>query len=106
MEDIVDDTLRMGVVEEALGETINLASETETKVIDLAQWINEMTGNKAGVVFTSKRDWDKSVRRRASIEKAQRILGYKPKTETKTGLRSVYRWFNENLENRKKSANF
>ncbi|TDA41657.1 MAG: nucleotide sugar epimerase, partial [Thermoproteota archaeon] len=34
VEDIVDGTLRMGVVEEAVGEAINLASETETRVID------------------------------------------------------------------------
>ena len=28
-----------------------MASETETRIIDLAGWINEITGNKAGVVF-------------------------------------------------------
>ena len=40
VEDIVDGTLRMGVVKEAVGEAVNLASETETRVIDLAQWVN------------------------------------------------------------------
>jgi UDP-glucose 4-epimerase len=64
----------MGVVEEAVGEAINLASEKETRVIDLANWINEMTGNKAGIVFKPRRDWDKAIRRRASIEKAKRYL--------------------------------
>jgi nucleoside-diphosphate-sugar epimerase len=98
VEDIVDGTLRMGVVEEAVGEAINLASETETKVIDLANWINEMTGNKAGIVFRQRRDWDKAIRRRASIEKARRILGYEPKTDMKTGLRRVYEWIRENKD--------
>jgi UDP-glucose 4-epimerase len=92
VEDIVDGTLRMGIVEEAVGEAINLASETETRVIDLANWVNEIAGNKAGIVFKSRRDWDKAIRRRASIEKAKRILGYEPKTEMKTGLRRVYEW--------------
>jgi len=98
VEDIVDGTLRMGVVEEAVGEAINLASEKETRVIDLANWINEMTGNKAGIVFKPRRDWDKAIRRRASIEKARRILGYEPKTDMKTGLRKVYEWIKENRD--------
>jgi nucleoside-diphosphate-sugar epimerase len=106
VDDIVDGTLRMGVVEEAVGEAINLASGTETRIIDLANWINEITGNKAGVVFKPRRDWDKAIRRRASIEKARKILGYEPKTDMKTGLRKVYDWFRENWENISKSVKF
>jgi len=56
VEDIVNGTLRMGVMKEAVGEAINLASETETKIIDLANWVNEMTGNKAGIIFKPRRD--------------------------------------------------
>lgn len=104
--DIVDGALRMGVIEEAIGEAINLATGTETRVIDLANWINEITGNKAGIVFRERRDWDKAIRRRASIEKARRILGYKPKTDMKTGLRKVYKWFKENWEKIERSVNF
>ncbi|MEM3365322.1 MAG: NAD-dependent epimerase/dehydratase family protein [Candidatus Bathyarchaeia archaeon] len=104
VDDIVDGTLRMGVMEEALGEAINLASETETKVIDLAKLINEITGNKAGIVYRQRRDWDKAIRRRASIEKAKRILSYEPKTDMMRGLRRVYEWFRENWENIKASV--
>jgi nucleoside-diphosphate-sugar epimerase len=86
----------MGVVAEAVGEAVNLASETETRIIDLANWINELTGNDAGVVFKPRRDWDKVVRRRASIEKAEKILGYKPKTDIKVGLEKTYKWIFEN----------
>jgi len=98
VEDIVDGTLRMGIVKEAVGEAINLASETETKVIDLANWINKLTRNKAGVFFRSRRDWDKVIRRKASIEKARRILGYQPKTDIKSGLKKTYYWILENKE--------
>ena len=106
VEDIVDGTLRMGVIKEALGEAINLASETETRVIDLANWINEITGNDAGVIFKPRRDWDKVVRRKASIEKARKLLGYEPKTDMKKGLKRVYDWFRENWENIEKSIEF
>jgi len=98
VEDIVDGTLRMGVIKEAVGEAINLASGAETRIIDLANWINELTGNRMGVVFRPRRSWDKAVRRRASIEKARRILGYEPKADMKTGLEKTYRWLLENKD--------
>jgi nucleoside-diphosphate-sugar epimerase len=105
VEDIVDGTMRLGVMPEAIGEAVNLASEVETKVIDLAKWINELTGNKAGIAYKPRRDWDKATRRRASIDKARRLLGYQPKTVMKTGLKRVQEWFTENRERIEKSVN-
>lgn len=99
VEDIVDGTLRMGMIAEAIGEAINLASETETRVIDLANWINEITGNRAGIIYKERRDWDKATRRRASIEKARRVLGYSPKMNVQEGLRKVHDWLKVNWEN-------
>ncbi|MDX1814127.1 MAG: NAD-dependent epimerase/dehydratase family protein, partial [Candidatus Bathyarchaeia archaeon] len=90
VEDVVDGALRMGVLEEAVGEAVNLASETETRVIDLANWILELTGNKAKIVYGNQRDWDRVVKRKASIEKARRILGYEPEVDMRTGLKNTY----------------
>lgn len=104
--DIVDGTLRLGALQEAVGETFNLASNTETRIIDLAKMINEITGNSAGIVFKPKRSWDRSTRRRASIDKARKTLGYQPKTDIRTGLQHVYSWFKENWDNIKASARF
>ncbi len=106
VDDIVDGTLRIGVVPGAVGEAINLASETETRVIDLANWINELVGNKAGIVFKPRRDWDTVVKRRASIEKAAKILGYEPKTDTKKGLGKTYDWILENKDKIEQVAKF
>lgn len=106
VEDIVDGTLRMGIVEEAVGEAVNLASEIETRVIDLAIWINELVGNDAGVVFKPRRGWDNIVRRRASIEKAGKILGYEPKTSIKAGLKKTYGWILENKDKIKECVSF
>ena len=64
----------------------------------MANWINEMTGNNSGIVYEQRRDWDKAIRRRASIEKARRILGYEPKTDMKTGLGRVYEWIRKNKD--------
>jgi len=106
VDDVVDGTLCIGFVKEAVGEAINLASGTETRIIDLANWINELTGNSAGIVFRPRRDWDKAVRRRASIEKAKKILGYQPKTDIKTGLERTYKWILENKDRIKHSVKF
>jgi nucleoside-diphosphate-sugar epimerase len=106
VDDIVDGTLRIGVVKEAVGDAFNLASETETRVIDLANWINELVGNKAGIVSKPRRDWDKVVKRRASIEKARKILGYEPKTDIKTGLQMTYKWISENKNRIEAAATF
>jgi nucleoside-diphosphate-sugar epimerase len=106
VEDIVEGNLRMGVTPGAAGEAINLASGVETRVIDLANQINELTGNKAGIEYKKKRDWDKSNRRRASIEKARRILGYDPSTKFSDGLSAVKRWFQHNWKDIESSASF
>ncbi len=96
VEDIIDGTLRLGVIPEAVGDAFNFASETETKVIDIANMVNEITGNRNGVEFVARRDWDKIIRRRASIEKARRVLGYEPGTEMKEGIKRTYDWIMEN----------
>ncbi len=60
VDDIVDGVLRLGVIESAAGEAMNLASGKETSVKELAALINEITGNPTEAVFVPKRDWDKS----------------------------------------------
>jgi nucleoside-diphosphate-sugar epimerase len=104
VEDIVDGTLRLGVIPEAVGDAFNLASETETKVIDIANMVNELTGNHNGTEFLARRDWDKITQRRASIEKASRVLGYKPRMKVKDGIKKTYDWIMENREKIESSA--
>jgi len=104
--DIVDGLLRMATNPKAIGEAINLASNTETKISDLAQMINEITGNTAGVKMVPRRDWDKIIRRRASIDKAKEILGYDPKNNVPEVLNEIYQWFLDKKENIENSARF
>lgn len=106
VDDIIDGTLRLGVVTEAVGGAFNLASDTETKVIDIANMVNEITGNPSGVRFIARRDWDKITRRRASIDKARKVLGYEPKTRIKDGIKKVYDWIMENRDKIEACARF
>jgi len=106
VEDIVDGTLRADATPEAVGEAFNLASETETRVIDIANMINELTGNHNGTEFVSRRDWDKITRRRASIEKARKVLGYEPKMKMKEGIKRTHDWIVEKREQIQTNAKF
>jgi UDP-glucose 4-epimerase len=106
VEDIVDGTLRLGIIPEAVGGAFNLASETETRVIDIANRVNELTRNHNGVEFIARRDWDKIERRRASIEKARKVLGYEPGTKIKEGIKRTLDWITENRDKIEASARF
>jgi len=104
--DLIEGLLAMTYCEDAVGEAFNLATSREIRIRDLAQWILEITGNEAGIVFRERRDWDKKNRLLASIEKAHKILGYEPKMDFKVGLKKVYAWFIENQENIRASCKF
>ncbi len=104
--DIVNGLLACAVYDEAVGEAINLASSRETKILDLATWVNEMTRNEAGVVFKERRNWDRKNRLLASIDKARRILRYEPEMEFKAGLQRVHGWFEKNWKRIQESAEF
>jgi len=104
--DLVDGLLRAGYYEQAIGQEFNLASGKETRIIDLANMINEAVGNTAGVKYVSRRKWDTKTRLLASIEKAKKLVGYEPKTEFKEGLINTIQWFKENWDKIEKAAKF
>jgi len=104
--DLVEGLLRAGYYEQAIGEEFNLASGKETRIIDLAQMINEAVGNKAGIEFKPRRKWDTKKRLLASIEKARNLIGYEPRVDFKEGLMETIEWFRKNWDKIEKSAEF
>jgi len=104
--DLVDGLLRAGFYKEAIGEQFNLASAEETKIIDLANMISELTDNKAGIKFVSRRKWDTKSRLLASIQRAKELIGYQPETTFEEGLRATIEWFKANWDLIGKSASF
>jgi nucleoside-diphosphate-sugar epimerase len=104
--DLVKGLLAMAYTEDAVGEAINLGTGKETRIRDLAEWINELTCNDAGIVFRERRDWDKKPRLLASIEKAKKILDYEPQCNMKAGLKKTYCWFMEHKNEIETSVKF
>lgn len=79
------------------GEVYNLASGRETSIIELAQMINQLTENKAGITFLPPRPWDHSGNRFGSTAKAEKELGFKASIFLEEGLKRTVTWTHENL---------
>jgi len=106
VDDIIRGLLAMGVLEEAIGEAFNLGSAKENRVIDMANMVNKLAGNEAGIVFAERRNWDVKCRLLSSVDKAKIVLGYMPQIKFDDGLRNVYQWFTGNWDSIQKTAEF
>ena len=106
VSDIVEGLLSTVYYEEAVGEAFNLGSAREIRIIDLANWINELTGSEAGIVFKARRSWDKKSRLLSSIDKARKVLHYEPEIEFRQGLEYTHQWFLDNWDKIRDSAEF
>jgi nucleoside-diphosphate-sugar epimerase len=106
VDDIVDALLRAGYFENAIGQEMNIASGVETRILDMATRINELVGNKAGIVTAPRRVWDTKTRLLACIDRAKTMLGYEPKTDFDEGLKKTIDWFKANWDNIQRDAEF
>ena len=80
------------------GEVYNLASGRETSIRELAEIINEISGNKAPVELKPARDWDTSGTRFGDPSKAKEKLGFEAKVTIKEGLEETIKWTKENMD--------
>jgi nucleoside-diphosphate-sugar epimerase len=104
--DIVDALLRAGYYEKAIGQEMNIASGRETKILWMAERINELTHNKAGVIRIERRTWDTKERLLASIDRAKEVLGYSPIMDFEEGLEHTIGWFKDNWNRILRDAEF
>ncbi len=85
---------------------MNLASGKETVIIEMANMVNEITGNAAGIKHIPRRRWDTKDRLLASVDKARGVIGYDPKMEFRKGLERTVEWFRANWEDIERDARF
>ncbi|AKQ53455.1 NAD-dependent epimerase/dehydratase family protein [Bordetella hinzii] len=81
-----------------IGEVYNLATGKETSILELATLINEFTGNPAPLDLRPARDWDRSGKRFASTDKADRVLGFQAQVDIRDGIRRTVEWTKANRE--------
>jgi nucleoside-diphosphate-sugar epimerase len=92
--DEVEGILTMLHKEGAIGEVINLGSDKEFTILELAENIKELTGSRSKIVFKPL-PIDDPVRRCPDLSKAKRILGWEPKTTLKESLLKSIAWFKD-----------
>ena len=106
VDDIISGLLAMGIKEEAIGEAFNLGSAKEHRVIDMANMVNKLAANNAGIMYAERRNWDVKCKLLSSVDNAKRVLGYQPKMAFEDGLKNVHQWFSENWDSIQKTAEF
>ncbi|MGQ9493057.1 MAG: UDP-glucuronic acid decarboxylase family protein [Anaerolineae bacterium] len=78
-------------------EPVNLGNPTEMKLLDFALLINELVGNKAGIVYRPL-PMDDPKRRQPDITRARQVLGWEPKVGLEEGLVQTIEWFKQTLQ--------
>ncbi len=83
---------RMGTLDAAIGETINIGPDEETTtVLGLAQAIAELLNFDLDPIFVSDRPLEVKAAT-CSADKARRLLGYETRMDLRGGLQSMIDW--------------
>jgi len=97
VEDLIEGIVRLLLSDEHL--PVNLGNPVELTILEFAEKINQIVGNKAGIVFVpgDRLDSDPQ-RRRPDITRARTILGWEPKFSLDVGLLETIAYFRQKLE--------
>ena len=80
------------------GDAYNLASGTDTSILNLAKIINDYTGSSADVELLPARDWDRSGKRFGSTEKSAKYLSFTTTVNINNGLMKTVEWTKANYD--------
>jgi UDP-glucuronate decarboxylase len=84
--------LRLAALEEARGSIVNIGNNRETRIIDLAKLILEITNSDSCITYYPLSE-DDPLRRMPDISKAEYLLGWRPKVSLEEGLLHTLEWF-------------
>jgi nucleoside-diphosphate-sugar epimerase len=104
--DLVQGLIKSAYYKEAIGENFNLAAGREISISDMAKQVQKVTGNEIEFLFKERRKWDTKPRLLASIEKASRLIDYKPIIDFDKGFKANLDWFKLFDEEIEKSSDF
>lgn len=94
VDDLIDGIYRLLLSDEHM--PVNIGNPAEISILQFAEEINKLTGNKAGIEFRKdQRLGDDPQRRQPEISRARSILNWEPKVDLETGLRQTIEYFKE-----------
>jgi len=91
VEDVVDAVMRC-IELPAMNDEYNIATGIETSIIDLSKMICSALDRPHSIQMIPKRSIDGINRRCLDISKAEKILGWSPKTNIKLGILKTIEW--------------
>jgi len=74
---------------------VNIGTQDEKTILEFAQMMNEVTGNKAGIIYKDLRIQGDPQTRRPDTTRARTILGWEPKVSLREGLERTVAYFRE-----------
>jgi len=101
VEDVVEANMLALNTEKAVGETCNIATGTPHTINELIQKIQEKLGKRLKPIYKSPRQGDIKDSY-ASIEKAKRTLGYKPKFSLEKGITKLVKCYEKERPKRER----
>lgn len=99
VEDAAEATVRALENEKAIGEIINIGTQEEISILELARLMHRLSGKTQElriryVPYSAfSKNYEDVMRRIPSIEKMENLLGYKPKVGLKEGLIRLIEWY-------------
>jgi len=96
VDDLVEGIIRLLLSEEH--DPVNIGNPVETTILEFAETINRIVGNRAGVAFLpAERLESDPQRRRPDITRARNILGWEPKINLEEGIGKTIPYFRSKL---------
>jgi GDP-L-fucose synthase len=79
----------------AVADPLNIGTDEEIKIKDLANLIVKLSGKTIKIIFDSSKPAGQP-RRNADITKAKKVVGYKPEISLEEGLKTTIDWYRIN----------
>ncbi len=96
VDDLIEGVVRLLHSDEHM--PVNIGNPHEMTILEFAEAINRITGNRAGIVYLpGERSARDPQRRQPDISRARRILGWEPKYSLEEGIRNTIPYFREKL---------
>ena len=98
VQDVIDGVLALSNEPRAWGQVFNVGSQEEISIGALAEKVKDMTGSKSEIQYISYHDvygsgFDDMLHRKPSLQKIEKLVGYKPKTNLDSTLSRIIEYF-------------
>lgn len=96
VDDLVEGIYRLLLSDEH--DPVNIGNPVEVSILEMAELINQLSGNPAGVrLIPGERGESDPQRRRPDITRARSLLGWEPKVQLAEGVQRTIPFFKEKL---------